>query len=73
MHHQCVCTHEIQLHSSVQRPMPPVEIIKHIESGGYACECVENEMGQHDDISIHTNNCARPANVGIDYVFTERR
>lgn len=71
VHHQCVCPHEVYLHYRVQRAMPPVEVVEHIDGGRYARAEIEEEVGQHYDISVNADDCTGPANVGIDDQFAE--
>jgi hypothetical protein len=51
--------------------MPPVKVVKHVNGGWYARAEIEEEMGQHNDVGVNTDDCTSPADIGINDPFAE--
>ena len=73
VHHQCVRPHVVYLHGGMQRTVPPVEVVEHVDRRGDAREEVEEKMCDHGDVGVDADDGARPSDVGIEYVFAEER
>ena len=71
VHHQGVCAHGPALHSHMENSMPPVEIVEQVNCGRVACGQVQEEMTEHNDISVDAHYSASPTDVGVDNPFSQ--
>lgn len=70
MSQEGVGAHVPALHEAVEHSVPPVEVGEQVDGRGYGGGHVEQEMCDHDDIGLDSDDSASPLHVGLDDMLT---
>lgn len=62
-----------ELEDPMQNAMSPREVVVQQKCAGYQGREIQNEMCQHDHISLEAYDALSPANVWLEYIFLHNR
>lgn len=65
MHHEGIRAHIADLHKAVNKSVNPPEPVKEKRSAWDRCGKVQQQVRDHHDVCLNSNDGARSANVGL--------
>lgn len=75
VHHERIRADIVRLHNIVRDPVEPVEVTRLEEQDGAGDRCgeVEDQMGEHDDVRLDTDNLPCNSDIALQKSFQNRR
>lgn len=67
----CLRSNEVSLHDPMEDSMNPGEVVEKVQRAGQRGGGIEDEVVEHDDISLDAYNSASPADVGLEDMLVQ--